>query len=151
MRSYLERLPIEAGSSLNTLDRRLTDAIPFQWHHHPQFELTMTLNSRGRRFIGDHIGEYDDGDLVLVGPNLPHTWASREKVDLARPHVALVVWFLPELTRRLTEGVAEFRAVEAMLAAGGAGLRFSRASASRFGTTSRLCSGSRRQIAFWRF
>ena len=65
------------------LDRRLDDGIPFQWHHHPEFELTLTLNSRGQRFIGDHIGDYDDGDLVLVGPNLPHTWVSREKIDAA--------------------------------------------------------------------
>ena len=78
------------------LNRRLDDGIPFQWHHHPEFELTLTLNSRGTRFVGDHIGEYDDGDLVLIGPNLPHTWASREKRDASAPHVALVLWFGPE-------------------------------------------------------
>ena len=63
--------------------------IPFQWHHHPELELTLTMNSRGLRFIGDQVAQNDDGDLVLLGPNLPHTWASREAVREGEPHVAL--------------------------------------------------------------
>src|SRR5688572_15167349 len=96
MRPLLEKIRPEPGASWAMLNRRLDAEIPFQWHHHPEYELTLTLNSRGQRFIGDHIGAYDDGDLVLVGPNLPHTWASREKIAEGEPHVALVMWFLPE-------------------------------------------------------
>ena len=73
MRPYLEHLPLPPGSSWSRLNRRLEDGIPFEWHHHPEVELTLTLNSRGQRFIGDHLDRYDDGDLVLIGPNLPHT------------------------------------------------------------------------------
>jgi mannose-6-phosphate isomerase-like protein (cupin superfamily) len=85
MKPLLEKVTPPDGASWAWLDRRLDDAIPFQWHHHPEFELTLTLNSVGQRFIGDHIGEYGDGDLVLIGPNLPHTWASRAKRDVALP------------------------------------------------------------------
>ena len=91
MKPLLEKVTPPDGASWAWLDRRLDDAIPFQWHHHPEFELTLTLNSVGQRFIGDHIGEYGDGDLVLIGPNLPHTWASRAKRDAALPHVARVM------------------------------------------------------------
>ena len=56
MKPYLEHLTTDDGASWATLNRRLEDGIPFQWHHHPEFELTLTLNSRGQRFIGDHIG-----------------------------------------------------------------------------------------------
>jgi len=93
MKSAFEKVRIEAGSSVAVLDRRLPDGIPFEWHHHPEFELTLTLNSRGHRFVGDHVGPYDDGDLVLVGPNLPHTWCSAAAIDASRPHVAIVSWF----------------------------------------------------------
>src|SRR5690606_13244882 len=95
MKPLLEKVRPPEGASWAWLDRRLEDGIPFQSHHHPEYELTLTLNSRGQRFVGDSIGDYDDADLVLVGPNLPHTWASRERVDPAVPHRALVMWFHP--------------------------------------------------------
>jgi AraC-like DNA-binding protein len=106
------------------LNRRLSDGIPFQWHHHPEFELTLTLNSRGLRFIGDHVGEYDDGDLVLLGSNLPHTWASREAVKAAEPHVALVLWFDADWARGLTGPFVEFRKVDDLLARARRGIQF---------------------------
>lgn len=125
MKPLLEKVAPAEGASWAWLDRRLDDAIPFQWHHHPEFELTLTLNSRGQRFIGDHIGEYDDGDLVLVGPNLPHTWASRTKCDPAQPHRALVMWFRPDWAAPLVGGLRELKPVADMLGRAGAGLQFS--------------------------
>jgi len=126
MRAFLEVLPRQSDTSWPMLNRRLDDAIPFQWHHHPEFELTLTLNSAGQRLIGDHTGEYEDGDLVLVGPNLPHTWASREKLDPEKPHRALVLWFHPEWMQQMTAGAVELRPIEQLMARGQNGLQFSR-------------------------
>jgi AraC-like DNA-binding protein len=70
------------------------------WHYHPEFELTYIQSSQGRRFVGDTIENYRSGDLVLLGPNLPHTWRSengaagkrgnRSKQEL---HRAIVIQF----------------------------------------------------------
>src|SRR5262245_45670040 len=89
MRPLFEKVTVPAGASWALLDRRLPDGIPFQWHYHPEFELTLTLNSRGQRYIGDSVADYDDGDLVLLGPSLPHTWCSAERLDPAEPHHAI--------------------------------------------------------------
>ena len=124
MKPFLEKIHKPADASWGMLNRRLQDGIPFQWHHHPEFELTLTLNSRGLRFIGDQVGEYDDGDLVLLGPNLPHTWASREAVRAGEPHVALVLWFDSEWAHRVTAGFVEFRKVDGLLARARRGLQF---------------------------
>ncbi len=130
MKPLLEKVTPPDGASWAWLDRRLDDAIPFQWHHHPEFELTLTLNSVGQRFIGDHIGEYGDGDLVLIGPNLPHTWASRDKCDAALPHVARVMWFHPDWAAGLTTLLAELRDVADLLSRAQRGLSFSDAGAA---------------------
>ncbi|MBL4786112.1 MAG: AraC family transcriptional regulator [Cohaesibacteraceae bacterium] len=124
MKPFLEKPLGDPNASWARLDRRLDDCIPFQWHHHIEYELTLTLNSRGQRFIGDHTGEYDDGDLVLIGPNLPHTWASRDKYCLTEPHVALVMHLHPAWLSQLTSSCVEFGVLDTMLQRAGKGLHF---------------------------
>ncbi|SFT93253.1 AraC family transcriptional regulator [Mesorhizobium sp. YR577] len=131
MKPFLERLRPEPGTSWAMLNRRLDDGIPFQWHHHPELELTLTCNSRGQRFIGDHIGSYDDGDLVLIGPNLPHTWHSTEKIEDSAPHVALVMWFLPDWASTLSATLVEFSAIASMVERAANGLKFTQSYAAR--------------------
>src|SRR6478736_4097020 len=125
MRPLFEKVTVPEGASWSLLHRRLEDGIPFYWHYHPEFELTLTLNSRGQRYIGDSIETYDDGDLVLLGPNLPHTWCSAERIDAGRPHVAHVMWFTEAWAGSVTAALAELRPVAPMLARSGRAICFS--------------------------
>ncbi|MDN5568985.1 MAG: hypothetical protein L0G27_09640, partial [Paracoccus sp. (in: a-proteobacteria)] len=67
MQPFFEQVGIPEGRSWLLFDRQLTE-FPFNWHYHPEFELTLTLNSRGMRFVGDSVEPYADGDLVLLAP-----------------------------------------------------------------------------------
>ncbi len=42
------------------------------WHYHPEIELVYVNGGAGKRQIGSHISCYTDGDLILIGSNLPH-------------------------------------------------------------------------------
>lgn len=42
------------------------------WHYHPEIELVYINGGAGKRQIGSHLSFYNDGDLILIGPNLPH-------------------------------------------------------------------------------
>ncbi len=44
------------------------------WHYHPELELVVLLKSTGTRFIGDSIAKFEEGEVVLIGKNLPHMW-----------------------------------------------------------------------------
>jgi AraC-like DNA-binding protein len=129
-KAQFERIATPEDGSWRLFDRRL-DSLPFEWHYHPEFELTLTLNSQGRRYVGDHIAAYGDGDLVLVGSNLPHTWHSQERLDAAAPHRALVLWFTADWIGRLTAACVELAGVEKLLAEAARGIAFSPAVAEK--------------------
>lgn len=46
------------------------------WHYHPEFEIHLIRRSSGLRYIGTHVAPFDEGDLVMMGANLPHMWVS---------------------------------------------------------------------------
>ena len=53
----------------------------FNWHYHPDYEICLTLNSTGLRYVGNSIEEYQHADLVIIGPDMPHTWHSTLNKD----------------------------------------------------------------------
>jgi AraC-like DNA-binding protein len=57
-----------------------------RWHYHEEYELHLIVATRGKVFVGDYIGEFEPGHLVLTGPRLPHNWIS---TDVPRDGVAL--------------------------------------------------------------
>ncbi|MGM9475020.1 AraC family transcriptional regulator [Pedobacter sp. GSP4] len=44
------------------------------FHFHEECQLTYTLESEGRRMIGDSIEDFYSDELIFVGSNLPHVW-----------------------------------------------------------------------------
>jgi AraC-like DNA-binding protein len=51
------------------------------WHVHPEYELTLLCKGQGYRMVADNITPLAPGDLVLVGPHLPHVWQAKESGD----------------------------------------------------------------------
>lgn len=54
------------------------------WHFHPHYQLFLVEEGTGTRFIGDSIKPFGPGDLVFLGPNLPHLWRS-DQAYFAKP------------------------------------------------------------------
>jgi AraC-like DNA-binding protein len=130
MKCQFEHVTFAKGCSIRIYHRQIP-SIPFEWHHHPVYELTLTLNSRGWRFIGDHIGQYEPRDLVLVPSDLPHTWASTSAIDESLPHTALVVWFTKDWALRLADSCSELSALRKLITRANAGLSFPTSTGAR--------------------
>ncbi|HEX8378631.1 MAG TPA: AraC family transcriptional regulator [Pedobacter sp.] len=80
-------VPQKASFSINRY--KYDDKFPGIWHFHDEFELTLITKSNGSRLVGDNIDNFKEGDLVLLGKNLPHTWRN----ESSHGSEALVIHF----------------------------------------------------------
>lgn len=124
MKPYLEHIAASKEGSWTLFDRRLP-AIPFEWHYNSEYELTLTLNSWGQRFVGDSIAAYEDGDLVLIGPKIPHTWCSSDDCEAGITHQALVLWFSEGFVQSLIKPHLELRPIQILLESSTRAVQFS--------------------------
>jgi AraC-like DNA-binding protein len=113
---FREHLQAPAQASFRCFGRN-ADGFAFAWHHHRDYELTLIASGSGRRYVGDHVGRYRGPDLVLVGPDLPHTW------EATRAQRAVVVQFSPEWAERL-RGLPEWAPVRELLERSRRGVAF---------------------------
>ena len=95
-----------------------------RWHFHPEYEIQLIVATTGKMFVGDHIGRFAPGNLVLMGPNLPHNWVSDVPEGETIEQRNLVVQFGQGFVARCAESFPEWRHVEALLAASRRGLSF---------------------------
>ncbi|MEN6385282.1 MAG: AraC family transcriptional regulator [Phycisphaerales bacterium] len=102
---------------------RQTREFAFNWHNHKEFELTAIFKGTGRRFIGSSVENYDENDLVLIGPNLPHTWQS-QKTSSNIGNKACVIQFDKNFLGNTIWDNPEFKAVKALLNKSAGGICF---------------------------
>src|SRR5438105_1834532 len=95
-----------------------------RWHFHDEYELHLITATSGKAFVGDWIGPFHPGHLVLCGPRLPHNWVS---LDLPEGGVAerdLVIQFRHEPLARAAEAIPELADVLPMLERSRHGIEF---------------------------
>lgn len=97
-----------------------TKRFDFGWHFHTEYELTLVLASTGTRHVGSSIERYRPGDLVLLGPDLPHSYVS-DPDDVAD---AVVIQFRRDFLGAGFFDLPQFGAVSELLARAALGLRF---------------------------
>lgn len=49
------------------------------WHYHNNFEISFITEGSGKRIVADSIEEFQPGDLVFLGRNLPHVWIAEKE------------------------------------------------------------------------
>lgn len=71
MKVQLETIAEKTNSPFRLLHSpRLSDL--FYWHFHPEYELVYIEGASATRHVGNHISQYSESDLVLIGSNIPH-------------------------------------------------------------------------------
>lgn len=94
MKAVLEDIKLQQGTSSFYAYQFQVPFFEFKWHYHPEYELTYIVKGNGYRIVGNTYENYTEGDLVLLGPNLPHTWTG--KAVESEPFEAIVIQFSKE-------------------------------------------------------
>ncbi|WP_448517997.1 AraC family transcriptional regulator [Rhodoflexus sp.] len=122
MKPDFENIPYEPGNSflLRTICRQSRTSMKGAWHFHPEIEICYTLKSKGKRFVGVDIDNYEEGDLVLLGSELPHCWITDEETE------QIVIQFKDDFLGKDFFSASEFKEVNRLLQEAAGGLQFSK-------------------------
>jgi AraC-like DNA-binding protein len=113
----------EANSSLTQLILDLPEFEPY-WHFHPEFELTFIISGSGKRIVGDSVEPFVEGDLVLLGSDLPHTWNSGNNNNTNESCKAVVFQFSHKILTNLISEFPEFESTLRLLKTAHRGISF---------------------------
>lgn len=90
----LERISVDFGSSFSFKHyQQHCEANLKFWHFHPEIEMAYIKNGSGKRHIGSHLSYFQNGDLVLIGSNVPHSGFSNR---LSGNQEEIVIQLLPD-------------------------------------------------------
>jgi AraC-like DNA-binding protein len=105
-----------------SVDMQEKKGVEYPWHYHPEFELTFILTSPGVRYVGNSVENFFENDLVLLGPNLPHSWFNN---DHEQSSSAVVIYWNQEFLERGFLQTKEFADIRQLLKLSEKGIKFS--------------------------
>ncbi len=112
-RPALEKILPSFGSSISY--KRFYNEQPdgiAAWHYHPEIELVYIEHGSGKRHIGNHVSYYNEGDLLLIGSNVPHYGFTDRLTD---GNTEVVLQFRQDFLGDALEEVVEFDRINQLL------------------------------------
>ncbi|VXB00653.1 AraC family transcriptional regulator [Flavobacterium sp. 9AF] len=100
------------------------------WHYHPEIELVYINGGSGKRQIGSHISYYTDGDLILIGSNLPHCGFTNEHTG---NKVETVIQFKPDFLGSSFFDIIEIEKIKSLLQHAKVGIAFDKETKTKIG------------------
>jgi AraC-like DNA-binding protein len=95
-----------------------------RWHYHTEYELHLICASSGKVFVGDYIGQFGPGHLVLTGPRVPHNWVSLDTPPEGVKLRDMVIQFEHAPLAQMAGVIPEMKAVMPLLTRASYGIEF---------------------------
>ena len=112
VRPSRDALELEINDSRDHAVHYLEHGFPsplVRWHCHEDYEIHLIVASTGKCFVGDYVGGFEPGHLVMTGPNLPHNWISQIKPSAEVPLRDMVIQFRRDLIPQMTDIAPELK------------------------------------------
>jgi AraC-like DNA-binding protein len=91
-------------------------------HYHPNYEMNFVINGLGTRYVGDNIEQFEEGDLILLAPNIPHCWKNTDKGQ--QPYSSLVIQWKDDFLGSGWDNISEFGNIRRLLKLSSKGIKF---------------------------
>jgi AraC-like DNA-binding protein len=91
MKPIYEKIPSREEYSFHT-HKAIHPFLFTPWHYHPELEILYVKKSTGMRYVGNSIERFKPGEVVLVGPNMPHVWQNDKKYYNLNNGLIAEVW-----------------------------------------------------------
>jgi YesN/AraC family two-component response regulator len=91
----LQKLPLTFGSSF-LIDRFESPYFDTPWHYHQEIEIVLCDGGFGKKFVGNHVSDYSEGDLAILGSNLPHWYCADDACYQHQKPASIVIHFLDD-------------------------------------------------------
>ncbi|WP_313099425.1 AraC family transcriptional regulator [Epilithonimonas sp.] len=128
MRVSYENVKPDENSSFRTLHMNFpVKEFRWEYHYHPELELVCVVSGSGTRHVGYHKSSFRDGDLVLIGSNIPHSGFGLNSSD---PHEEIVIQFREEIIQ-FSKDIVELTNLRKMLSVAKFGVLFSSSTKKR--------------------
>lgn len=131
-RNLLKEITPLTASDCFTIFERTKKEFDFPLHYHEEMELNFIINAKGaKRFVGDHMSEIEETELVLVGSNLPHAWKTHH--CKSKEIHEITIQFHKELFDEKMLGRNQLRFIREMFENSKRGILFSKATTQQLG------------------
>lgn len=94
------------------------------YHFHPEYELTLIVKGSGKRYAGNNMAGFSDGDLVLLGPHVPHCWKLQLDGKNRSAARSVVIQFTPDFLGSGFFSKAELININKLFQRSGSGIQF---------------------------
>ncbi len=123
MKPFLEKIPKAQENSIiiKQISHENSEPKRFPWHFHEEMELLYIRGGTGKRIVGNHISDFEKGELILMGPNLPHSGFT----DINTNHqMQTIVHFRKEIFQKKAFNFPEIQFIQRLLEEANLGISF---------------------------
>ncbi len=95
-------------------------------HQHPEAQLTWIIKGEGTLIHGDYLGSFREGEIFLMGSNVPHVFRCEKKyyaLDNEERVLSKSIFFRLEQLKEVAKVFPEVKSLLSILAAGDRGLK----------------------------
>ena len=126
MKPFFQKLAPLPEESIIFLDEEIPHfTVP--WHYHPEIEILYVVKSYGTKYIGDSVDNFTEGEICLIGENVPHWWKSDPaylKTSSKLSIKALVIQFRKEIFHSNFINLPEMHQIKDLLERSQRGIQF---------------------------